>query len=226
MSMQIQELHAWPTKEDEATRIQQTLVPHVRLTSLPELVQNVAGVDTAYNPTLDRLYAAVCVYSLPNFNIIDTAKASAEAEFPYVPGLHIFREGPVILKALRRLTIEPDVIIFAGHGIAHSMRFGMASHMGVMLDCPTIGCARKCLAGQFNEVGQAQGDLSELVLGNEPVGVVYRSRENVKPIFISPGHLCTISDAKRIIVECLRGYRIPEPLRAAHRIANREKRDK
>lgn len=223
--MQIQELHTWPTTEFEAMAIQQTLSTHVRQAPLPPDCELIAGVDTAYQPVTNKMYAAAGVFSLSDMKKVDSARSSRTTEFPYIPGLHIFREGPVLLDAIRRLTITPDVIIFTGHGLAHPRLFGLASHMGVILGCPTIGCARRRLAGQFDDVGEEQGASSELILRNKQVGLVYRSRENVKPIFISPGHLCTISDAARIIIDCLRGYRLPEPLRYAHRMANRDKRE-
>lgn len=223
--MQIQELHPWPKTEEEALSIQQTLRVHAIQKPLPPDCKLVAGVDTAYDPHQNLTFAAAAVFSLPDMKKVDSARASKTAEFPYIPGLHAFREGPVLLKAIRRLTVTPDVIIFTGHGIAHPRMFGLASHLGVILDCPTIGCARKRLAGQFDPIGEEQGGSADLILRNKPVGLVYRSREKVKPIFISPGHLCTISDAVRIIIECLRGYRLPEPLRYAHRMANRDKRE-
>lgn len=223
--MLIQELHTWPETEDEALSIQQTMQMHTVLQPLPRKCRLVAGIDTAYDPVKNITFSAVGVFSLPDLKKVDSARARMAPKFPYIPGLHAFREGPVLLKAIRRLTVTPDVVIFTGHGIAHPRLFGLASHMGVILGCPTIGCARKRLAGQHAEVGEEQGASTDLILRNKPVGVVYRSRENVKPVYISPGHLCTIEDAMRIITGCLRGYRLPEPLRFAHRMANRNKRD-
>ncbi|MCK5124726.1 MAG: deoxyribonuclease V [candidate division Zixibacteria bacterium] len=223
--MQINELHEWPKSREEAEAIQEEFCDQVQIESLNNKIKLIAGVDTAFNPSTEKLHSAVCLFTYPGLKLCQQSRASMKATFPYIPGLHAFREGPAILKALKRLTKTPDIIIFAGHGIAHTRRFGLACHMGLLLNCPTIGCARKRLAGQYDEVGPDKGDSSELFVQNEQVGFVYRSRQSVKPIFISPGHLCTNDDAVRILISCLCGYRLPEPLRAAHRLANRDKRE-
>ena len=224
--MNIRQLHPWPTSQAEAEKIQAEFRHQVVIRPAPHNITLVAGADTAYYQSENRLIAAVCVFSYPELLPCEQTTASAPAAFPYIPGLHVFREGPAILKALNRLTKSPDIIIFAGHGLAHAGHFGLASHLGLLTDCPAIGCARKRLAGQHDPVGSEKGSSSDLFLHNKKVGLVYRSRENVKPIFISPGHYSTLDDAVRITVSCLRGYRMPEPLRAAHRLANRVKREK
>ena len=222
--MEIRQLHPWPTDQNEAVLIQNQFKKEITVEGALNGVRLVAGADTAFDHIANTLFAAICLFTYPDLQQIDTAIASAEAKFPYVPGLHVFREGPVILKAFARLETRPDVVIFAGHGTAHPRRFGIAGHLGLILDIPSIGCARKKLVGQHQEFGSEEGESSPLYMGNSNAGLVYRSRGNVKPIFISPGHKCAPGDAYRLVIGCLRGYRMPEPLRSAHILAGRIKR--
>jgi deoxyribonuclease V len=222
--MEIRQLHPWPTDQNKAIPIQNRFKNKIIIEGALDGVRLVAGADTAFNHLTNTLFAAVCLFTYPDLQQVDTAIASAEAKFPYVPGLHVFREGPVILKAFARLETRPDVVIFAGHGTAHPRRFGMAGHLGLILDIPSVGCARKKLVGHHQEFGSEEGESSPLYVENSRAGLVYRSRANVKPIFISPGHKCTPGDAYRLVIDCLRGYRMPEPLRSAHILAGRIKR--
>lgn len=221
--MHIRELHKWPHGRTEAVKIQHQFKSRVELDGSLDNVKLIAGVETAFDHIANILYAAVSLYSYPDLTERERATASATATFPYIPGLHAFREGPVILRAFSHLHTEPEVIMFAAHGIAHPRRFGMASHLGVFLDLPAVGCARKLLVGEHDEIGEKSGASSPLMIGASRVGTVYRSRDGVKPIFISPGHRCGIDAATKMVVSTLREYRIPEPLRAAHRLANRLK---
>ena len=223
--MQIPDLHPWPKSESEALEIQSRFRDKIITKGRLDGVKLIAGVDTAFDHNTDTLYAAVSVFNYPEMTEYERVSDSARAFFPYIPGLHAFREGPVILKALSRIRTRPDLIIFAGHGIAHPRHFGLASHLGLILDLPSIGCARKRLSGEYEEVGSEPGANAPLIVNNRESGCVYRSREKVKPIFISPGHRCGITDAVNIVVKCLREYRVPEPVRAAHRLANRIKRN-
>lgn len=222
--MKYQELHEWPLHQGDALAIQNRLKDRVRIEPPPEITF-IAGVDTAFDHQANVLFAAACVFTYPELVECEQATADREVVFDYVPGLYAFREGPVILAALAKLRTRLDMVIFSGHGIAHPRRFGLASHLGLLLEVPAIGCARKRLAGQHDEVGPQRHDISPLILGNQHVGTVYRSREKVKPIFISPGHCCDIDGATEIVARCLREYRLPEPIRSAHRLANRMKRD-
>lgn len=221
--MHIRELHKWPHGRTEAMKIQNQFKNRAVFQGSLDDIKLIAGVETAFDHIANILYAAVCLYSYPDLVEKERATASATATFPYVPGLHVFREGPVILRAFSRLHTKPDLVMFAAHGEAHPRRFGMASHLGVILDLPSVGCARKLLVGEHDEVAAASGSSVPLMLNTTRVGTVYRSRDGVKPIFISPGHRCTIEAATKIVVSTLREYRIPEPLRAAHRLANRLK---
>ncbi|MCP4566233.1 MAG: deoxyribonuclease V [FCB group bacterium] len=224
--MNVHQFHSWPSDENEAIRIQEKLREKITLDSDLNGVELIAGVDTSFNHHTETLYAGVSLFRYPELTLFEKATASRKAEFPYIPGLYAFREGQVILKALNRLKTRPDVVIFAGHGIAHPRRFGMACHMGLLMDIPSIGCARKRLAGQHQEIGSDEGEAAPLYVENKLAGQVYRSRTDVKPIYISPGYKCSIADASRIVTDCLSGYRLPEPLRTAHRLANRIKQPK
>lgn len=222
--MDIRNLHPWPKTEDEAVFLQNQLRPRIITNGPLDGVELIAGADTAFDHVANILYAAVALFRYPSLEECEKVSDSADAEFPYIPGLYAFREGPVILKAFRRLKTEPDLIIFAGHGAAHPRFCGMAGHLGWLLDTPSIGCARRRLAGQYDEPAPHKGASSPLFVENREVGRVYRSRHNVKPIYISPGYRCNLDDAVRFITDCLQGYRVPEPLRAAHRLANRARR--
>lgn len=223
--MEIPEIHPWPVDQNEALKIQYRLREKVVIGGSLDGVKLIAGIDTAFDHTNDILYAAVCIFDFPGLTECERVTASARAVFPYIPGLYSFREGPVIVNALTRLNTRPDLMMIAGHGIAHPRRFGLASHLGLILDIPSIGCARKRLVGQYDEVGPEKDSWSPLIVDNEEVGRVYRTRERVKPLFISPGHRTTVKEAVDYVIRCLGGYRVPEPMRAAHRLANRVKRN-
>ena len=147
-----------------------------------------------------------------------------KAKFPYIPGLLSFREAPILLRAFRKLKNNPDVILFDGQGIAHPRSFGLASHMGLILDKPSIGCAKSRLVGEYGSVENTAGAYSKLIYGNKIVGVVLRTKNNTKPIFVSPGHKTNLTFAIRIALKTCCGYRIPEPTRQAHLLVNKLRR--
>lgn len=190
----------------------------------PEEPRLVAAVDAAYGYGGEMLYASAVVTTFPEIEIVERSFFFGEMTFPYLPGLLFYREGSVILKALAKLQNEPDIIIVHGHGIAHEHGCGQASHVGLAFDKPTIGCARKLLAGRVRQVPEVKGGSQPIILGNREVGLAYRSKDNVKPIFISPGYRCDLKLARDVVVRNLRGYRLPEPLRLAHLFANKYKR--
>ena len=184
----------------------------------------IAAVETAYGIEGKAVYAAAAVVTFPELEIVERRFARRPATFSYVPGLFYFREGPAMIAALEQLEEDADVIIVHGHGLAHPERCGIASCIGLAFDTPAIGCARRLLAGRHREVGVERGSEESITLKSQPVGVAYRSRDKVKPIFISPGHLCNIEQARDTVVQCLRGYRLPEPQRIAHASANKSRR--
>jgi deoxyribonuclease V len=221
--LEFQPLHEWPKNPNEAVRIQLQFKSRITLQSQCENPQLITAVDTAYNEKNSRLYAAAVTLKYPELENVERAVAEMEAGFPYIPALLAFREGPVILKALARLSTRPDVIIYPGHGVAHPRSFGMACHLGLLTDIPAIGCAKKCLTGDFRQPSEEKGSCSSLFVSNVEVGFVYRTKDDVKPMFITPGYKCSIRDAIDIIVGCLTQYRMPEPLRLAHLFANKYK---
>ena len=153
-------------------------------------------------------------------DILEEKTITERAPFPYIPGLLSFREGPALLKIFENLRHIPDAVIFDGQGIAHPRGIGLASHMGLFLDIPTIGCAKTRLAGHHGEIGKDVGDYADLILDNQIVGAVLRTKKNVKPVFISPGHKSGTGKAVEVVLSCCRGYKLPEPTRRAHLLVN------
>jgi len=180
----------------------------------------VAGADVAYSKNDENLYGLIVVLKLPELSIIEKGMAVGKVNFPYIPGFLSFRELPVLLKAFKRIKYKPDVILVDGQGIAHPRRLGLATHLGLSLKMPTIGCAKSHLIGTYKSVPETPGKYSLLKDGKEIIGFVLRTRKGKKPIFISPGHLMDIQTAYKIIISCLKGYRLPEPIRMAHIEAN------
>ena len=159
-----------------------------------------------------------------SFELVETVTASAKLTFPYIPGLLSFREAPACLAAVRKLTSKPDLFLIDGQGIAHPRRLGLAAHLGLFLDKPTVGCAKSRLTGTFDEPAPEKGASSSLYDGEEVIGAVVRTRSNVKPLFISVGHRCRLEDAIRLTLACTTKYRLPEPTRLAHQTVGRLKR--
>ncbi len=157
----------------------------------------------------------------PELTVIEEATFSARVSFPYIPGLLTFREGPPLLAAFAKLTQTPDVILFDGQGIAHPRGIGLAAHLGLILDRPAIGCAKSRLVGSHDRVGEKRGEWAELVYQDRQVGAVLRTRERIKPLFVSQGHRIGLERAVALVLSCCRGYRIPEPIRRAHLAVNR-----
>lgn len=223
LELEFRLLHDWPQNPNDAVKLQYELQPSVDVSMHIDTPSLITAVDTAYNNKTNRLYAAAVTLKYPEMTNYERAVAEAEAKFPYIPALLAFREGPVILKTLGRLKTRPDAVIYPGHGLAHPRGIGMASHLGLITGIPSIGCARKCLAGDYRRPLPGKGECSSLFVSDVESGFVYRTKENVKPMFVSPGHKCTIRDALDIVIGCLTGYRMPEPLRLAHLYANKYK---
>ncbi len=186
------------------------------LTTMP---QRVAGADVAYSPERRRLFAAAAVVTLPSLQVVEVSRVERVEDFPYVPGLFAFRELPALLEALGGLTAPPDAVLFDGHGLAHPRRFGLASHAGLWLQLPTIGCAKCVLTGRFRMPPDERGATSALAIEGETVGAALRTRPGTMPVFVSPGHLVDVDSAVRVAMAATGRYRTPEPLRAAHRAA-------
>lgn len=213
-------MHAWDVSPDEALALQAQLSPLVRQTSTVALdqIHSVAGVDVAYVERADGLVegrAAVSVWSLPNLAEIEHVTAVQSVTFPYVPGLLSFREAPAALAALAQLGARPDLLLCDGQGYAHPRRFGLACHLGVLLDCPSVGCAKTRLVGSYQEPGSDRGEWSSLVDGDEVIGAVVRTRSHTRPVYVSVGHQVDLATAIAVVLRCAREYRLPEPVRAA-----------
>jgi deoxyribonuclease V len=216
-AMQVQAPHKWDLAPREAMQVQQELRRRVVTHNKLGAVRTVAGVDisTAGN----RARAAIVLLDFPGLQPIAAAQADLPLTFPYIPGLLAFREGPAILAALEKLRAEPDLFIFDGQGLAHPRRMGIATHMGVVMDRPSIGCAKSRLCGDHAEVGPQVGAYAELYQQGEVIGAALRTREGVKPVYISIGHRLDLETALEYILRCGTGYRLPEPIRWAHRVA-------
>ena len=217
--MILDERHPWAVSPDRAAEIQQNLSKRVvrRWSETP--VRHVAAADCAYFKDDSLCVAAVVVWDLQVQKEIQTVTACSEIRLPYIPGLFAFREAPAVLKALERLDTLPQVLICDGHGIAHPRRFGLASHVGVLADIPAIGCAKRRLCGSFVDTDVNRGSSSPLIDRGQIIGTVLRTRGGVKPVFVSIGHRIDLLTAERIVLACTPRYRLPEPLRLAHRRA-------
>jgi len=220
--MKIKHLHDWKVTYVRAREIQNKLRPKLILhdKDLPDRIKTIAGADISYSRNSNIFFAVVVILDFPTMEIIEQASFSEAVDFPYIPGLLTFREGPTLLKAFRKLSTSPDVIIFDGHGISHPRGIGLASHMGLFLSIPSIGCAKTRLVGTYNEAGSEPGDYSPLLYNDEIKGAVLRTKKNVTPVFVSQGHKIELERAIDITLSSCRGYRLPEPTRKAHLAVN------
>ena len=223
--MKIERLHSWAISPREAISLQRALAGQVRLCKLGRAPKLVAGADIAIDKRSGEGVAAVILYAYPSLEEVEQRSAREKLTYPYIPGLLSFREAPVLLKAFSRLTRDPDVVLFDGQGIAHPRGLGLASHMGLWLGVPTIGCAKSRLIGEHREPGVKRGSCAKLTYEvggrEETIGACVRTRDRVKPIFVSPGHLIDLDASLEIVLSCLDGTRIPKPTREADRLVGR-----
>ncbi len=223
--MEFPDLHSWPATAGEAVALQRSLAERVRCVAeddfLPTLV---AGVDVSHARHGQRLFAGVVVLRLPELELVASASFEGDASFPYIPGLLSFRELPPLLQAFRQLPLRPDLVLVDGQGIAHPRRLGLASHLGLWLDLPTIGCAKSRLCGEHGPAGVRKGDRVPLLLAGEEVGGLLTTRDRVKPLYVSPGHRISLAAALPLVLACVGRYRLPEPTRRAHLLVNELRR--
>ena len=217
------QLHRWDVTPREAARLQGDLRGILRIEPFTGPPRLVAGADVAFSRRDDLVFAAVVLMTWPECNSVATATAVREGTFPYVPGLLSFREGPAVLEAFDRLPALPDLLFFDGQGIAHPRRLGLASHLGLLLDIPSIGCAKSRLCGEHEEPGRERGSTAALTDGGEIVGAVVRTRDGVRPLYVSPGHRMDIPSAVAFTLAACKGFRLPEPTRQAHTLVTRLK---
>ena len=214
-------LHPWNVTYREAISIQEKLRRNISLINSIRKVRSVAGADVSYSRRGGEGIAAMVVLSYPDLDLMDEAFARGEVSFPYIPGLLSFREAPLLIEAFQRLQCIPDVVLYDGQGIAHPRSLGLASHMGLFLELPSVGCAKKKLVGDFEEVGLQPGSTTPLKIEGKIIGAVIRTRRGVKPVFVSPGHLIDLESSIELVLKTCRGFRLPEPLRRAHLMVKR-----
>ena len=217
--MRLHPRHSWSVTPEEAVALQKELRGQIVSDRSLDLdsIGLVAGVDVSVKN--DRSQAAVVVATYPDFRVVETVRAQQPTPFPYIPGLLSFREGPVLEEAFARLATEPDVFLFDGMGIAHPRRCGIACHLGLWLERPTVGCGKTLLSGRYRDLGDEKGSAAPLVHRGETIGVALRTRAGTNPMFISPGHLADIASAAELVLRCAPKYRLPEPIRLAHQAA-------
>jgi deoxyribonuclease V len=217
--VELRNIHDWPQTAAQAIALQKRLAPLVVRGGLIESPTLIAGVDMAAGKVGHPARAAVVVLNYPELEVVATETTCGELSLPYIPGLLSFRELPLILSALKKLRVTPDLFMVDGQGIAHPRRFGLASHLGLFTGRPTIGCAKSCLCGQSLPPGQEAGSLSYLKDGDEVIGAVLRTRAGVKPVYVSIGSGIGLESAVEWVGAVNCGYRLPEPIRLAHTAA-------
>jgi len=211
-------LHSWKVSPGEAIQLQNELKGKISLKKSFNKVKIVAGADVSYYQ--NNMIAGIVIFKFPQLEIIEKKSSLSPVNFPYIPGLLTFREGPSLLEAFVKIKNEPDIILFDGQGIAHPRRMGIATHLGLFLDKPTIGCAKSRLSGKYTSIGEKKGDYALLKEGEEVLGAVIRTRKKVKPIFVSPGYKIDLPNSIEIILKCIVKYRLPVPVREAHIFVN------
>lgn len=211
----------WPRNIREAKALQESLREKVKIHPLKKLPKFIAGADAAFSD--DTVIAVISLFTYPKLTYIEDAVVNSISLFPYIPGYLSFKEGPAILEAFERLKVKPDLLLFDGQGIAHPRGIGIASHLGVILNIPTIGCAKSRLIGEYDEPGNNKGDWTYLYHDGKRIGAVLRTRRGVRPLFISPGHMIDIKSSVEIVMNCLSRFRIPEPLRRADHLSRLHK---
>src|SRR2546423_4410389 len=213
-------LHDWDVTPREAIELQKSLRKMVKVAPLRKKIETVAGADISFNKFEPTVYAGIVVLRLHSREVIEEVGVVSETKFPYVPGLLSFRETPSVLEAWEKLNTEPDAVMFDGQGIAHPRRVGIASHVGLIIERPTLGCAKSVLVGKYEEPDDERGSWTELIDKGEVVGAALRTKTRVAPIYVSPGHLIDLQGAIDLTLACDGGYRQPEPTRRAHLLVN------
>ncbi len=223
--MKIEKLHDWNLSPREAIEIQKQLAYEViREDKFQMPIKTVAGIDLGYDIKTDTSRAIVVVLSFPELELLETKEAKMPVQFPYVPGLLSFRETPVAIGALKNLQTTPNVILCDGQGLAHPRRFGIACHIGLIADVPTIGVAKSILVGKFENLDEERGSIAPLIHRNEEVGIALRTKNKVQPVYVSVGHKINLETATNIVLQCAPKYRLPETTRLADKMASYRER--
>lgn len=220
--MLVKRLHPWDVTYAEARRLQGQLSGQVVATGElpPDSLSLVAGADVSYSKATNRCYCGVVLLSFPELECVGAATAVVDATFPYIPGLLSFREIPGLVRVFEKLGEAPDLVLVDGQGLAHPRRMGLACHLGLILDVPTIGCAKSRLVGEYDPPASERGSRSALLLDGEIVGAVVRTRCKVSPVFVSVGHRIDLESAIQNVLACAPRFRLPETTRAAHSLVN------
>jgi deoxyribonuclease V len=214
--VKVAKLHSWQVSITEAKDIQRSLAEKVSRSGEVKSPRFIAGVDISVKREVGQATGAVVILQYPELRVVEVKVIGGSLDFPYIPGLLSFRESPLILAACQKLTLVPDLILVDGQGIAHPRRMGLASHLGLFLDAPTIGCAKSLLCGQYEVPGEEPGSYAEIWDGEEIIGAALRTKLGVNPVYISIGHKICLESAIYWVLKCCRGYRLPEPARLAH----------
>jgi deoxyribonuclease V len=222
--MKIRRLHEWDLTPTEAVKLQRELAGRVVTDKPLTTCESIAGADVSYNRFSSTFYAGVVVVRVADGKVLERKGAIADSPFPYVPGLLSFREAPALLEAFAKIETRADAVMCDGQGLAHPRRLGVACHLGLFLDVPTIGCAKSHLAGAFDEPAPEAGSTSPLRLGGDVVGEVVRTKLRTRPLFVSPGNKVDVASATRWVLASCHGYRLPEPTRQAHLYVNELRR--
>lgn len=222
--MHITPLHNWNLSSDQARNLQTELSALLILSEKPPEFDLIAGCDVSCEWQGNLLFAAVVIMSYPDFQIVETEEAWEKTAFPYIPGLLSFRELPVLLKAWKKIENKPDLVFCDGSGLIHPRFFGLACHLGLWLNLPVIGVAKNLLCGTYHEPGNNKGASSPVTYNDKIAGSAVRTRSGVKPVFVSPGNLISVDSAAAAVLKMTPRYRLPEPVRAAHRAANQARR--
>ena len=218
--MRIHTLHRWDLNPTEAVALQRELASRVVVDTPAPPCPLIAGADVSYNKYDPVIYAGVVVLRLPELTVVERRGASVECHFPYIPGLLSFREAPALLAAFAKVESAPDAVMLDGQGIAHPRRLGLACHIGLWLQVPCLGCAKSLYVGKYDEPGREAGAWSPLADRGQIIGRVVRTKANVNPVFVSPGHRIDLDGATALTLACRGGYRVPEPTRQAHNYLN------
>lgn len=223
--MKIKPLHDWNLTPAEAIQIQKQLAFEViAQDDFKQPIKTVAGIDLGYDVKNDTSRAVVVVLSFPELELLESSEARLPIQFPYVPGLLSFRETPVAIKALENLKLAPDMILCDGQGLAHPRRFGIACHIGIIAEIPTIGVAKSILVGKYENLAEERGNTAPLVHKGEQVGVALRTKNKTQPVFVSVGHRVSLETATQIVLDCTPKYRLPETTRLADKMASYRKK--
>jgi deoxyribonuclease V len=222
---EVQALHSWDLDYSAARALQTELAGRVDLSRPLGSVTTVGGADVSFDLRGQWLFAAVVIVRAGTSEVVERSSVVTEVRFPYIPGLFSFREAPPVIEAYRALKTAPDVLLVDGQGIAHPRRIGLASHLGLWLGIPTVGCAKSRLIGEHAEPGPKRCEWTPLIDSGEAVGAVLRTRDGVKPVYVSPGHLCDLESAIQVVLRSALKYRLPVPTQLAHQYVNDLRRE-